>query len=507
MARERELDELVAWYRSRPISRRAFVQRALGLGLSVPAAAALLAACGSDDDDDTGQATGTTTAGGTLQGRVQILVGFGTGNAPAQVPVQAALAQAFMTENPGVTIEFLRVPGGSGDARTKLTTLIAGGEPPDLVMPAGLYGISLFVDQDVWLDLAPLAERDGLSLEVFLPETASATGVTNYYGSGSTHIVGLPVGVHDHVLAYNVELFSQAGVPAPPTDWSDGSWTLEGPFLEAARALTVDGSGRNPGDAGFDAGAIERFGVGHFFREGVFYAFGGHLYDAASRTAQFTLPGSIAGIQFAADLVNRHRVQPSPTDVASLGAGASQGDEEQFAWRAGKLAMIDMCSCDIKSPYGTGVPFEWKAAAMPTGPERRFAFLNLDVGALVKAGRNHELAWQVLKYFAVDPAAERRLAYESYGAVPPLRANADAFVTGIKADLPSVDPQVWLNGLPSASPENESWFPAFAEVNDLVGKTFDQIIGGTAAAQAMPSLQQAAQAKIDEWFRANTLPS
>ncbi len=504
MHRRSELDQWLSECATRPISRRQFVERALKLGLSVPAAAALLAACGdSDDAGTTGQSAPTTARAGTLQGRVQILVGFGTGNAPAQVPVQEALAQAFMTENPGVTIEFLRVPS---EARTKLTTLIAGGEPPDIVMPAGLYGISLFVDQDVWLDLGPMAERDGISLDAFLPETAAAAQVTNYFGSDAAGIVGLPVGVHDHALAYNVGLFEKAGVAPPPSDWSDASWSLEGRFLESARALTVDGAGRNPGDSGFDAGGIVQFGVGHFFREGVFYGFGGHLYDAGSKKAQFDLPGSIAGIQFAADLVNRHRVQPGTTEVASLGAGASKGNEEQFAWRAGKLAMIDMCSCDIKSPYGTDVPFEWKAAAMPAGPARRFAFLNLDVGALVKAGRNHELAWQVLKYFAVDPVAERRLAYESYGAVPPLKVNRDAFVTGIKADLPAVDPQVWINGFPSASPENESWFPAFAEVNDLVGKTFDQIIGGTAASQAMPALQQAAQAKIDEWFRTNTLP-
>ncbi|MGH9158035.1 MAG: extracellular solute-binding protein [Acidimicrobiales bacterium] len=502
-----ELDELMDSYRTRPISRRTFVERALKLGLSVPAAAALLAACGSSDDDDaSGTTSSTSAAPGDLKGRVQILVGFGTGNAPAQVPVQETLARAFMTANPGVTIEFLRSPG-SGDARTKLTTLIAGGEPPDIVMPAGLYGVSLFVDQNVWLDLGPLAARDGVSLDAFVPETVPATRVTNYFGTDSKHIIGLPVGVHDHALAYNVGLFSKAGVAPPPTDWTDATWSLEGRFLDAARALTVDGAGRNPGDPGFDAGGITQFGVGHFFREGVFYGFGGHLYDPASRTAQFATPESVAGIQFAADLVKRHKVQPGPTEVASLGAGASKGSEEQFAWRAGKLAMIDMCSCDIKSPFGTDVPFEWRAAAMPTGPKRRFGFLNLDVGALVRAGKNQEAAWQVLKYFAVDPATEATLAYESYGAVPPLAVNRDAFVTGIRADLPSVDPQVWIAGFPSASPENESWFPAFAEVNDLIGKSFDQIVGGTPAAQAMPMLQAQAQAKIDEWFRTNNLPS
>src|SRR5205085_10720063 len=141
-------------------------------------------------------------------------------------------------------------------------------------------------------------------------------------------IVGVPIDVHDHVLAYNVDLFTKAGVPVPPTSRTDATWTLQGKFLDAAKALTQGTS---------------QFGVGHFFRETIFYAFGGHLYDATARKAQFDTPGSIQGIQFAADLINKQKVQPSDTQVAALGAGAQKGSEEQFAWRNGKLAMIDMC--------------------------------------------------------------------------------------------------------------------------------------------------------------------
>ena len=489
MGGKKQRDQLVDAYKGGGLSRRDFVIGALRLGLSVPAAGALLAACGGSDDDASSPAT--SAPGRNLSGRVQILVGFGTGNSPAQIPVQDALAQAFMRANPNVTIEFVRVPTGSSDARTKLTTLIAGGTAPQLVLPAGLYGISLFVDKDVWLDLAPFFDRDGISLDRFLPETTTATHVPNYFGNNAKEIIGVPVGVHDHVLAYNEELFARAGVPPPPTSLGDSSWTLEGKFLDAARALTSGTS---------------QFGVGHFFREGVFYSFGGHMYDSGSRKAQFDTPASIRGIQFAADLVNRHRVQPSQTQVASLGAGAEKGNEEQFAWRNGKLAMIDMCSCDIKSPYGQNVPFTWKAAPMPAGPARRFGFLNLDVGAIVKASADHDVAWEVLKFFTIDPANERQLSYGSFGAIPPLKENRDAFAQGIRQELPSVDPNVWIEGLAYASPENEAWFPAFAEVNDLVGKAFDDVVGGRAASEVMPVLQRDAQARIDAWFRSNRLP-
>jgi len=499
---------LASSYLNGEISRRQLLQGALKLGLSAAAAGTFLAAC-SSDSSSTKVATPATAAGSTqktLSGRVQILVGFGTGNSPAQLAVQTALATAFSTAHPQVTIDFLRVPSGSSDAATKLTTLIAGGQPPDLVLPAGLFGISKFVDQNVWLDLRPYFDRDGLTLDRFLPETATAARVTNYYGPDGKAIIGVPIDVHDHAIAYNEELFAKAGVAPPPTSWSDDSWSLEGKFLDTARALTLDAAGKHPGEAGFSADKIAQYGVGNFFREAVFYDFGGHLYDEASRKAQFDQPGSIAGIQFAADLVNKHMVSPSDTQIATLGAGGGKGNEAQFAWRQGKLAMIDMCSCNIKTPYGMDVPFSWKAAALPTGPKRRFGFLNLDVGAIVAASKNRDLAWEVLKFLTIDPANERKLAFDSYGGFPPLKENEAAFAEGITRDLPKVEPQVWLDGFPSSSPENEAWFPAFSEVNDLIGKSFDSIMSGTPASAAMPKLQTEAQAKIDEWFTTHKLP-
>ncbi len=90
MGRGEKRDELVDAFKGGALSRRDFVVGALRLGLSVPAAAALLAACGDADDD----ASSSTSAPRNLSGRVQVLVGFGTGNSPAQVPVQEALAQA-----------------------------------------------------------------------------------------------------------------------------------------------------------------------------------------------------------------------------------------------------------------------------------------------------------------------------------------------------------------------------------------------------------------------------
>jgi len=62
---------------------------------------------------------------------------------------------------------------------------------------------------------------------------------------------------------------------------------------------------------------------------------------------------------------------------------------------------------------------------MPAGPARRFSFLNLEVGPIVKPSADHDLAWEVLKYLILDPATERQLAYSSYGGIPPLKDQSD----------------------------------------------------------------------------------
>ena len=503
-ARADVLGQLGDAMRAGVISRRQFVTRALGLGLSAVAAGTALAACGSSKSRAAATAT-TTTPSKALTGSIQILVGYyGTGNKPSQVQVQEALAAAFTQQHPGVNISFLRVPSSS-DAKTKLVTLIAAGTPPDLVLPTGIYGTSLFLDQDIWLDLAQLLRRDGLDLRGYNPVTGAATHQPSYYGTAGTGVVGLPVGVNDHAIAYNQQLFAKAGVPAPPASWTDGAWTFTA-LLDTARALTVDGKGRHPTDSGFDPTTVKQFGLGHFFRETIFFAYGGEYYDPATKKAVMASAGGTAGIQFAADLVNVHHVQPSMTVEATLGAGGGSGNEESFLWKNGQLAMIDMGTSDITS-FAMGTPFPFGLAAVPAGPARRFCFLNLDVGCIVKASRNQDLAWEVLKHFSLDPATDQQLAYGSYNEIPPLTQEAGTFVTGVKASLPSANPQVWLDGFPSAGADNEAWFPAFAEVNTLVGNAFDSIVGGKAASAVMPGLQTAAQAQIDQWFQTHKLPT
>jgi multiple sugar transport system substrate-binding protein len=480
-------------YHDGRLTRRQFVEGAVKLGFTATVAGGLLAACTSKKG---------SAAPGRLSGRVQILIGFDGGNSAPQRQVQQTLAEAFIGAHPQVGIDFIRATSSTTGA-TQLSALIERGSAPDIVLGIGLADVSRFADQHTWLDLQPLFQRDGVSTKAFVPGASSAATLSSYYGGKA--IPGVPVAIHDQALAYNVELFAKAGVPAPPTSWTDSSWSYTGSFLKAAQALTVDQAGKNAGQSGFDPRTVSRYGVARIPPEEFFLSFGGHLYDSSKRRALFDTPAAIEGAQFAGDLVNRYHVQPTAAALAALSGAGPDVDPGQASWRAGRLAMIDMCSCDLSSPFASQVPFQWKAAALPKGPGGHVGMLEVSLATIVAAGRQHDLAWEVLKFFAVDPAQESQLSYAGFGAIPPLSANQATFTEGIKPSI-GADPAVWIAGLPSASAEGDGWVPAFAAVQGLFSAALAQVLGGAPAATVMPQLQQQAQAAIDAWFKVNKLP-
>lgn len=471
------------------ITRRAFVQRSLVAGVALGGTGELLAACGSGSSE-------------AASGMVQVLVGFGTGNAPEQIPTQKALAEAFHRANSRASVNFLRIPDSDQAAR-KFGLLLASHRPPDVVLPTGLSGISTYLDQNVWLDLAPYLDKDGVSLDDFQPPARLAAQPTAYFGSDAKAVVGIPSGMFSHAVAYNKDLFAAAGIPEPPHKWDTPEWNYDR-LLEIATALTRDEKGRTPDKPGFDSGRIAQFGLGHWDTGIMILGFGAHNYDPGTRKVLFDTPEYERGLQFGIDLTNRHHVLATDELAAGVAAGT---DPQLAAWQRGKVAMVDICTCDLPS-YGVGNRFRWDVAAWPTGPRRLAATLNLDVGAVVRPGARHDTAWSLLRYLLTEPDHERRLATRGYGAIPPLKRESAAFGPYIKRRFPGIDLRVFLDAINHGTDESEAWYPAFAKINDLGGQYLQPVYDGKAsAAEALPKYQAAAQREVDSWFAQHKLPS
>ncbi|MBA2768510.1 MAG: extracellular solute-binding protein [Sporichthyaceae bacterium] len=476
------------------LTRREVLRRFAYAAPAVALGPTLLAACGSDEKGQGGGSKG----GGPLD----VLVGFGTGNAPEQIPAQEKLAKAYAASKGGRRIAFRRIPDGD-EAQRQLGVLTAAGKPPDIILPTGVYGISLYLDQDIWLDLSPMLRDAGIDMGIFVDAAVSAAKAPNYFGPDADAVVGIPAAVFTHTIAYNKDLFAAAGVDEPPHEWNAEGWDYNA-LLELTKALTLDSRGRSAADAGFDPDEIVQFGLGHWDTGLMALGYGAQKYDPESRRLLLDSPENIEGTQFGADLTNVHRVLVNDQLAAGVASGAD--DPQLAAWKSGKIAIIDMCGCDLQS-WGVDNPFEWDVAPWPTGPERLVSTLNLDVGAIVAASSRKDAAFDALRYLLVEPANARELSTKGYGAMSPLRSEQDAFLDQLSGDFPGIDLQLFLDAFPY-SINQEGWFPAFTEVGDLGGQFLDPVALGTStAAEQLPQYQTAAQALVDRWFEENELPS
>ncbi len=463
---------------------------------------ALLDACSSSKPKPKPSPKGTNASANAnkVAGNARVLVGFGTGNDPSQAAAQDALAKAFANAHAGASVTFNRVPD-SNTAQQKFTLQIASGNAPDVVLPIGIFGISTFLDKNVWLNLSNYLSSSRVSLNDFQAPAARAAHAAAYYGDKGKTVVGLPSGMFTHGVAYNKDLFAKAGIAEPPHEWDTPDWTYE-KLLEVATALTKDGRGRTPDQPGFNPKDIKQFGLGHWDTGIMTLGYGAHNYDPKTRKVRFDSAEYVAGIQAGIDLTNKFHVLATDQLAAAVSAGAS--DPQQSAWQAGKVAMVDMCSCDLAS-YGTGNKFRWDVAAWPKGPKRTVATLNLDVGAIPARSKNHDLAWAVLQDFLTVPNNARTLATRGYGAIPVLKSESAAFIDNVRSQFPGIDLKVFLDAIPYCTPESEEWYPAFGEIGAL--STLQPLYDGkVSAAEIMPKYQQQAQALVDKWFATHKLP-
>jgi ABC-type glycerol-3-phosphate transport system substrate-binding protein len=136
-------------------------------------------------------------------------IGLGTGGNPEQVTAQEQVVADFNASQDEIELQITLVPFESG--RDTLSTLIAAGTSPDIVGPVGVGGSNAFADQ--WADLQPLVDSTGYDLSAFDP------ALLDLYRTPEGGLVGIPFAVFPSVTYYNIDLFDEAGLNYPPTEY------------------------------------------------------------------------------------------------------------------------------------------------------------------------------------------------------------------------------------------------------------------------------------------------
>ena len=198
---------------------------------------------------------------------------------------------------------------------------------------------------------------------------------------------GLPFDLGVHGLYYNVDLFEEAGIEAPPSNREE--------MLEAIRLLTVDDEGRHPDDEGFDSENIVQYAINMHTNHHAFYQWyalyrqlGGELLSADGTQCVMDTDKAVQAWQWLQDLVYVHFAAPQgQTDYArdfltgrtamfidgpwQIPAMEAAAEESGFNWGTAPYPTI----FDEPAVWGSGHTFTLPTYGDPEKRAEAIAFL------------------------------------------------------------------------------------------------------------------------------------
>lgn len=230
-------------------------------------------------------------------------------------PVMEGLIKKYNDSHPNVQVRGQAQPWGT--TWQQLPALVASGKSPDVVV----------INED---QITGFVARGAVS--ALTPAELKAAGInkSNFFGplfataDYKDQSYGVPISSVAYVMFYNKDLMKKAGLdPNKPPRTRDE-------FLKAAKACTVDKSGKKAGQAGFNAKNLDTWGVSlynNWVGARAAYAAilqnGGQMVDK-NQNAAFNSPQAVSAVQFLVDLVKQGVARPNSTEEAEL-AAFSQG--------------------------------------------------------------------------------------------------------------------------------------------------------------------------------------
>ena len=362
-------------------------------------------------------------------------------NNPANIDyIENTVNARFMAANPHITVEGEYVPWGEWSP--KLKTRLAADEAPDvflndeIIMPG-------YVARGAILALDAFAKRDA---EQISNVPMLDRGIDNRTGKR----YGLSRNAIGTAMTYNSKLLDEAGI-APAE--LDSPWTWD-QYLENARKLTFDTSGRHPGDAGFDLNKVEQWGG--YLRDNwitqiapTIYQNNGEIIDAQARNSTFTLPETEAALQWRNDLVYLHMVAADPDETEAVGAGIYHGPLIN-----GKAALYEhLLGQESHWPDPATLDFEIGSMVGLKGQKPSNSFFSHQMH-VAKSSAQPEEAWMYMVFQVMDEQSALEIYTKADYGLPANTKLWTPSALGVRSQYPtSIDPwlheldQEWMNGL------------------------------------------------------------
>jgi multiple sugar transport system substrate-binding protein len=342
----------------RLLSRRGFVGGAAGL-----AGMAALTGCGMT-------AGGSGASGGTK-------MTFLNDNPLQDTPFREAI-DAFQKQS-DIQVTVQPVPA---EYDTKFRTVLASGAPPDLVKINDDYvkGVS---ETGALMDMTPLIEDEKIDPSVFPPE------LYDFPKKAAGAHTAWVIGFSPRLIFYNIDMFKEAGIPLPPTEWSPDNWTWDD-FIEIAKKLTIPGE-RYGALVYLDTGFEQTFSVNNGDAAGI--------YSKDGRTFELASPEGAAAVQWATDLTCVHKVQPAWGDIQGDNADLQMFAQGRLAMMFAQFSVVPYLKQAVKG-------INWDVAPVPAGPSGQLTESSVVVYSIPEEAKNPEAAFKLLAFLTGKEAGE-----------------------------------------------------------------------------------------------------
>jgi len=434
------------------------ISRRLLVAGSALATGAVAAACGTGGSG--ARDAGNAPAAGLRSG---VTVSLFHGGQQAEADARIELLKAFNAKYPQIKTEHMYTPQETG---AKLDSLLSAGTPPDIFYIANGADVTTRAARGNLQELGPLARRDKFDTSDMF-ESAMAL----YQLCGKQY--AYPLDFPNQELYYNVELFEQSGVKAPPGNWTDATWTYDG-FLDAARRLTKETG----------AGTQWGFLTGHTgFRNWWVWvaANGGELFDKDLKTCTLNEPPAVEALQFMQDLVFKHRVMPDVPQYTQAGTNLNgffngRGAMSTLPPWLGQVRRDMKQRWDVAPhPRGTNAKARWACAGGGTG---------LALASPAAGAKNVNEAWELLKFASLKPQVE--VFTRINGIVPPLKSVANSPVFADPTQPPR-GVKIFTDGAQYLRPDPSivRWNDVTRAINEELGALWNNTANARTVADAI----------------------
>ncbi|OUS74324.1 ABC transporter substrate-binding protein [Paenibacillus sp. MY03] len=304
--------------------------------------------------------------------------------APDELAAYKVAIKRFEDKFSHITVDLQHI---AADYDTKLTTMVAGNDVPDIaMMESGTIAYPL-AEEGKFLNLQEFLDNDPqINIDSLVPNLL--------YSLEPGHVIGIAPGPESFGLFYNEDMFKDAGVEPPPAKASE-AWTWD-EFVEAAKLMTIDSQGRNANDPAFDPKNIKQFGINFPTWWGGYsnfiYSNGGDFVSADGKTFALNQPEAVEVFQNIADLMNVHHVAPSPVQSKNIPG-------TNVALQTKKVAMVidgQWASTSLAQSN-----FNYNVGVLPVMKEPMTTIV-AGMFSMFKSTKYPQESWELIKYL-IDP--------------------------------------------------------------------------------------------------------